>query len=221
MNNVQKSRKPTRTAERRQELRAALIEAAERIIAARGLAGLKARELADEVGCALGAIYTVFPHLDSLVFEVNARTLALFEQFLEESRGQPVGDNEIDHPATGRLLHLALAYLEFAAGNQPRWRALFEHRISAAEERVPEWYAGEQARLFSLVEGPLRDIRPDLPPEKLMLFARTMFSGVHGIVSLGLDAKLMALPVDVLRRQVGEFVRVLGRGLVDVGNGRG
>lgn len=221
MNNVQKSRKPSKTAERRQELRSGLIEAAERIIADRGLAGLKARDLADDVGCALGAIYTVFPHLDSLVFEVNGRTLALFEGFLANRQNAAVEPVDSEYPAIGRLVQLALTYLEFAIDNHPRWRALFEHRIASLEETVPDWYFGEQARLFSLVEEPLRQLRPDVEAEESMLFARTMFSGVHGIVSLGLDAKLMALPVDVLRAQVEEFVRVLGRGLLNTASGGG
>ena len=48
-----------KTAERKQNLKMALIAAAERAVAARGLAGLKARSLAAEVGCAVGAIYNV------------------------------------------------------------------------------------------------------------------------------------------------------------------
>lgn len=50
-----------RNEERRERLRMALIDAAEATIAADGLAALKARDLAREVGCALGAIYTAFP----------------------------------------------------------------------------------------------------------------------------------------------------------------
>src|SRR2546426_7778364 len=80
-----KSRMSAKTAERRQELRGALIEAAERAIGKGGLEALRARDLAEEVGCALGAIYNVFPNLDALVFEVNARTLRAFEAFLAEA----------------------------------------------------------------------------------------------------------------------------------------
>jgi hypothetical protein len=47
-----------------------------------------------------------------------------------------------------------------------------------------------------------------------MLFARTLFSGVHGIVSFGLDAKLAALPPSVLQEEVRKFVRILGLGLL-------
>src|SRR5258707_7065749 len=171
-----------KTADRRQELRSALIEAADRAIAAGGLAALRARELAEEVGCAVGAIYNVFPNLDALVFEVNGRTLRAFERFLAEA--QPTPPRSGENAAVAELIHLALVYLEFAVEHRPRWRALFEHRMAAGSE-MPGWDLVEQARRFALVEGPLRRLRPDLEDDQLMLFARTVFSGVHGIVGLG------------------------------------
>src|SRR5688500_10576783 len=73
------------TSVRRQQLGEALITAAERAIEARGLGGLKARELAQEVGCAVGAIYNVFPDLDALVLHANLRTLASFEAVIAAS----------------------------------------------------------------------------------------------------------------------------------------
>jgi len=47
----------SKTAIRRERQRQALIEAAEAAIALGGLSNLKAREIASEAGCALGAIY--------------------------------------------------------------------------------------------------------------------------------------------------------------------
>src|SRR6478672_11581799 len=70
------------TATRREHLRDALIDAAARTIAKDGLSGLKARALADEVGCAVGAIYNVVADLDELVLLVNARTLAELESIM-------------------------------------------------------------------------------------------------------------------------------------------
>ena len=67
---------------RRRKLRDALIAAAERTIAAEGLRGLKARELAYKVGCAVGAIYNVVTDLDDLIFAVNALTLEQLEKTL-------------------------------------------------------------------------------------------------------------------------------------------
>jgi AcrR family transcriptional regulator len=200
-----------KTAERRQELKGALIDAAEHAIGAGGLEALRARDLAAAVGCAVGAIYNVFPNLDALVFEVNARTLRAFEAFLAKAPSTPTRPGESS--AVAELVHLALVYLEFAVEHRPRWRALFEHRLAEASE-VPAWYLGEQERLFALVEGPLGQLRPDLDGHRLMLFARTLFSGVHGIVSLGLDAKLVAVPAAVLQEEVRRFVRVVGAGLL-------
>ena len=61
-------------AERRKGLREDLIKIEEATIAREGLSGLKARGLATEAGCALGAIYNVFGDLNDLVLAVNART---------------------------------------------------------------------------------------------------------------------------------------------------
>ena len=53
-----------KVAERRKALREDLINIAEATIAREGLSGLKARDLATEAGCALGAIYNVFGDLN-------------------------------------------------------------------------------------------------------------------------------------------------------------
>ncbi len=202
----------TRTAVRREELRAALVDAAERAIAARGLGGLRARDLARDVGCALGAIYNAFPSLDALVFAVNARTLREIDAFISARQG-PLSGRTAAERAVAELAALAVGYVEYAAANTPRWRALFDHRMTSAEETVPAWYAEEQVRLFSRIEGPLAMLRPELDGDALALSARTLFSGVHGIISLGLEAKLASLSLAVLRNQVEEFATILGRGL--------
>jgi len=200
-----------RAAERRQTLRTDLIAAAEKAIAAKGVAGINARDLAEAVGCSLGAIYNVFPHLDAIVFGVNSRTLAMFEAFAAR-RGRAWSGGENAEAAVAGLVGLAEAYLDFAVAHQPRWRALFEH--VSAPGGLPESYLADQARLFTLVEKPLAALRPDLDDKRRMLFARTMFSAVHGIVSLSLDAKLVSLPVTVLGDQVRMFIRVLSAGLI-------
>jgi AcrR family transcriptional regulator len=196
------------TAERRRQLRENLIATAERAIAARGLAGLKARELAQEAGCALGAIYNVFPDLDALILAVNARTLAELDAVLREASSP----EKSTAGAVDELVRLADAYLLFAAENRQRWRALFEHRLSPGKP-PPELYAEQQIHLFSYIVAPLRRLRRDLPEEAGALLARTLFSAVHGIVTLGLAERLVAIPLKQLRAQMEEIVRALGRGL--------
>jgi AcrR family transcriptional regulator len=200
------------TAARRQTLRDALIASAERAIAARGLAGLKARELAAEAGCAVGAIYNVVADLDELILAVNARSLALLEKELGRA-AEVKGRGRAGEGAIAGLVALAVAYVDFVAANKERWRALFEHRMSSGGG-VPDWYLTKQQALFAYIEAPLASLRPGSSPADLALLARTLFSAVHGVVSLGLEEKLGVVPLPTLRAQAAELVSAIGRGLM-------
>ena len=191
---------------RRRKLRDDLIGAAERAIAREGLRGLKARELAVEVGCAVGAIYNVFADLDDLVFATNALTLEQLEKTLTIAGGV-----RAQEPVEA-LTHLAVAYMDYAAAHTPRWRALFDHRLPQGRA-VPAWYSANLHRLFVYIEEPLGRIAPTLAPEQRALLARSLFSAVHGIVLIGLEEKLQSIPLDVLRSQVTQMVAAMARGL--------
>src|SRR5262245_1295487 len=130
------------TATRREQLKEGLVKAASRTIAHHGLAGLKARALADEVGCAVGAIYNVVADLDGLILLVNARTLAQLETELTAATTTGAGPDW----AIDQLIKLALAYLDFATTHRLLWRALFDHRLPPGQD-TPEWYQRELTRL--------------------------------------------------------------------------
>src|SRR4051794_36103806 len=107
------------TTERRQLLREALIEAAERTIETQGLPGLKARELAQEIGCAVGAIYNLVADLDELVLAVNSRTLAMLGRAARpEDRNGSDAMARTPEQAIELLVHLGLIYLDFVAANR-------------------------------------------------------------------------------------------------------
>ena len=201
-------------ADRRLALRDALIIAAERAVAARGLAGLRARELAAEAGCAIGAIYNVFDDLDDLVVVVNGRTLVALEKALADAGGVKPGGPSDPDAAAKSLVTMALAYLDFAAGNAARWRALFDHRLPVGKN-LPDWYLADQIKLFGYVERPLRALKPTLKPAERALLARSLFSAVHGVVTLGLEEKLGVVPLATLRKQVALVVAATVRGLAD------
>ena len=195
----------SKAAARRRKLKDALITAAERTIAAEGLRGLKARELAYKVGCAVGAIYNVVTDLDDLIFAVNALTLEQLEKTLTIA-GQPQSD------PVQVLTHLGLAYTDYAAAHTRRWRALFDHRLPEGRE-IPTWYKANLHRLFVYIEEPLGRLAPDLGAERRALLARSLFSAVHGIVLIGLEEKLQSVPLPVLREQVTVMIEALARGL--------
>ena len=191
--------------ERRAKQREALILAAEEAIAAKGLAGLKSRELAAEIGVANGAVFNLVADMDELILLVGSRTLARLDAALSAAEsGAP-------SPAEA-LLRIAVAYCDFAADNLELWRALFEHRM-APEKPVPEWAIEEQMNLFRHIYHPLAKCFPKWSADELGITARSLFAAVHGMVSLGLEQKLIAVPVAALRDEIATIVKATIKGL--------
>lgn len=170
----------SKTEARRKELRENLILIAQRTIAQDGLSALRARDLAKEAGCAVGAIYNVFGDLTDLTLAVNARTF--------HRLGADVAEALADAPEdpVEQLVVMAQAYHRFAAENHLSWRALFDVD-RAPGEAAPDWYLQEMGQLFAYISDPLAVIFPDRDATELALLTRALFSSVHGIVLLGLD----------------------------------
>lgn len=190
----------SKTEARREALRTNLIDIAERTIATEGLRALRARDLAKEAGCAVGAIYNVFGDLTDLTLAVNARTFhrlgADVAAALAEAPQDPVE----------QLVVMAQAYHQFAAANHLSWRALFDVERPAGEA-APEWYLQEMGRLFAYISDPLAVIFPDRTPEDLALLTRALFSSVHGIVLLGLDEASAGVPTEDIDRMIALVLR--------------
>ena len=196
----------SKTLERREKLREALVLAAERSIAASGLAGLKTRELAREIGCANGAVYNLVADMDELILLVGSRTLRRLDGSLTEAESKgPASPVET-------LVRIALSYCDFAAENTGLWRALFEHRMAPGKP-TPDWAIDEQMELFSHIWRPLAALFPRRSAAELGVTARSLFSAVHGMVALGLEQKLIAVPIEALRREIAIMVRAMVNGL--------
>jgi AcrR family transcriptional regulator len=196
----------SKTLERREKFRESLISAAEKAIAVKGLAGLKTRDLARDIGVANGAVYNLVEDIDELILHVGSRTLDRLDAALTaaEANGS-AAPNEI-------LVRIALAYCDFAAENLELWRALFEHRMDRGKP-IPDWAVEEQMNLFRHIYRPLAALFPNRTPEELSVTARSLFSSVHGMVSLGLEQKLIAVPIAVLRREIATIVKAVIIGL--------
>ncbi|HEV2153982.1 TetR/AcrR family transcriptional regulator [Bradyrhizobium sp.] len=197
----------TKALERREKLRADLIQAAERMIADRGLAGLKTRDLAREIGCANGAVYNLVTDVDELILRVGSRTLLRLDKALTDAEG--AGDPSPQET----LVRIAIAYCDFAAENLQLWRALFEHRMDA-DKALPDWSIEDQMQLFRHIYQPLTQLFPKRGAEELGITARSLFSAVHGMVALGLEQKLVAVPLPALRKEIAGLVRAMVDGLI-------
>ena len=180
----------------REELRARLIEIAEATINRDGLSALRARDLAREAGCAIGAIYNVMSDLNQLVLAVNGRTFLRL--------GEEVRSAVADHPDAdpqGQLVAMALGYRQFAIENRNAWLALFDLRVGTDDD-VPDWYWQEMGALFEIIAVPLRSLHPTASPEDLDLLVRTLFSAVHGIVLLGIEKRISGVPDDRIEQML-------------------
>jgi AcrR family transcriptional regulator len=191
--------------DRRAELRVRLVAAATDRIRSGGLGGLRARDVTADAGCALGALYTAFSDLDDLILHVNSATLARLRETLERSARASADPRE-------RLVALGMAYLKFARTEQRLWTALFEHRMPAGEP-VPDWLLVELAALFDEIAEPLAALQPNLTSKQRAIRSRTLFSAVHGIVSMALGEWSVGPGTSAVDRELRLLVEAMVIGL--------
>jgi len=200
------------SADRIDALRSRLIDAAEAELAEHGPEGLKARAITRRAGCALGALYKGFDDLGALALAVNARTLTRLGDALTA---------DLPHAPTPEALTQALAgaYLDFALANRNLWLALFD--LPGHGPALPDWYRQHHQVLLARIIAPLGKLRPDLPPERMLLRIRTLFGAVHGVVHLSLRDTLIGVPQDALRDEIAALVTAMTLGARQVAEGDG
>jgi AcrR family transcriptional regulator len=191
---------------RRAELRETLLRLGQEQVATGGLASLRMRDLARDAGCAVGAIYNVFPDMTSLILGVNGET---FARIRVEVAGAVTGHETA--PPVERLILLSRAYLSFADTHHHLWRALFDIDLPDSLE-VPDWYRRDLGALFAHIAIPVAEIFQDLSGKELDLMVRTLFSSVHGIVVLGLQNRISGVPRERVESMIETLLRRLAAG---------
>jgi AcrR family transcriptional regulator len=189
----------------RDRLRVRLLQAAEAVLATEGLSALQARRIAQDAQCSVGTVYNIFGDIDGLILQANERTLHDLGRVL-----MAAARRSADRSLDVRLMALATAYLDYATVNQRRWRAVFEHRLPD-EREVPESYLNDRRRLLALIEAQLDAVRVE--PQARSDAAHGLFSAVHGIVLLSLDAKLGPFDPATCERQIRFVVENAARGM--------
>jgi AcrR family transcriptional regulator len=190
----------------RDRLRVRLIQVVEQVIANEGLSAVQARRVAQEAECSVGTLYNIFGDIDGLILSANERTLHDLGRALTAAARRTAAADLLT-----RLMALATAYLDFATLNQCRWRTVFEHRLPDAKP-VPEAYVEDRRRLLAMIEMQLESTIADLNCRSDA--AHALFSAVHGIVLLSLDAKLGPFEPAQCERQIRFIVAHVVKGLV-------
>lgn len=189
-----------------QQLRALILDAAQEIIDAQGLAGLSAREIARRVGYSPGTIYNMFASLDDVVLNVEARVLDALDQRLSDISSATVETGD------SKVVQIAHAYLAFTQANPRLWNLLFEHHLQAGTD-LPAWYRQKLEGLMGYVE---RALGPHFPPGReaeCHRAARALWAGVHGITSLSTAEKFSVVTTDTAAHLIDDLVGTYLAGL--------
>lgn len=187
---------------RRDALRAKILDIAEENIASGGIVALRARDLAAEAGCALGAIYNVFSDLGEISVEINRRTLALLEQELTTAVGRIREED-----AAEVLITLAQAYAKFAREHAPRWRTLY--MVGLPDNGDAPGFHDALEPVIGLFAAPLATLYPLQTRRTIDRNARSLFAAVHGLVALGLQSRTNALAERDVDRAIANVVNAL------------
>ena len=187
-----------------QQLRELILDAAQEIIDAQGLAGLSAREIARRIEYSPGTIYNMFDNLDDVVLHVEARVLDALDKRLTAVLQDDASDN-----AAARLAH---AYLAFTHEKPRLWNLLFEHHLPA-HAQLPAWYQQKLEGLLDRVEETLAPLFPPGHEIDRRRAARALWAGVHGITSLSTADKLSVVTTESAGRLIDDLVDTYLAGL--------
>src|SRR5262249_25700236 len=111
-----------------------------------------------------------------------------------------------------QLHGFAQGYLTFWTEHPNLMRSLYEHRMEG-DRPFPEDLLDMVRGTFALMYPPLLRLLPNYPTDQVAMQARMMFSAAHGIITLGLEERLVAVRPDKLREQLRLFVDTYLAGL--------
>ena len=169
-----------------------------------GFAHFSAREVAKRIGYSIGTIYNVFGSHDQLILSINARTLDLWQEHLE---------NRLKHVSKNRLKAAIHAYFEFAVSQRHAWTALYDFRLPP-DVPMPEYYQKKVKAITSVVETEIATVLPENRREKAVPLARSLLASVHGHCFFALNGTFALLgesdPVGAAYARVCEAVEAAG-----------
>lgn len=168
------------------EIRTMVLDAAQTILVEDGVANLKVRNIAMEIGYTVGSIYMVFDSMADVIMHLKLRTLDDIALALQQVPTANAPEQ--------CLLDLSKAYLAFAGQHFNRWHLLFDHG-QLHGVATPEWYTQKVMQLFKPVAAQFERLAPRANAEQTQRAAQALWSGVHGVCLLSLSGSLDVLGV--------------------------
>lgn len=186
-------------------LRQALIEAAEAVIAERGVDGFSLRETARRAGVSPAAPGHHFKDARGLLTAVAAAAFQAFADALETADQGP--------DPVSRLRAQGMAYVRFALANRAKFDLLW--RKALIDDQDPD-YAAAGKRAFAILDRAARGDQPPLagPLDPAVAPSIAAWSIVHGFARLAMDGVFGTDPgaaeraVDALLPRVLDHLKV-------------
>jgi AcrR family transcriptional regulator len=184
MKETRAQRVRTASSERRerekQELRQAILAAAQELFFAHGYEGLSMRLVAEKIGYTPTTIYLYFEDKDDLLFAVMDQAYDRFTADLEGAY------RSTDDPLA-RLRNLANAYIRFALQNQEAYQIIFMQR----PDFLLKWKAGTKqprAASLSILKDAVRQAQQAgvVSAGDVDLQSDVFWAAVHGAASLAI-----------------------------------
>lgn len=168
---------------RRLRVREAILDAAERVFAQEGEAGLSIRRIADEIDYSPAAIYKYFSSKDDLVDELKesffGRLLAVVHEIADRSE-----------PFEKRARRCMSGYIRIAIEKPHHYVAAFSgitERDKSCEEEDREFEQSNKGRAFSILTDMMEEgiagghFRADLSPVGT---AKSVWASIHGLAMM-------------------------------------
>src|SRR3954462_2690596 len=163
--------------------RETLLEAALQLLEERGPGALRVRDLAEAVGKSTMAVYTHFGSKQALLEQLY---LYGFSRLEEQLKAVPAAGNR-----ERELVAFALAYREFALGNEALYGLMFERG-------TPDFIPSDESRMaglktFEMLVQRISDWQPDLADPAP--HAHLVWAAMHGLVSIELTHRRWGGPL--------------------------
>lgn len=205
------------------DLRRALLDAAWRLVAEKGLAALTLREVARAAGVSHAAPYHHFPTRTALLDALAEEGFAGLDRAMAEAQagpaaGGPAEVGQTPRPVDGAdvMVRIGRAYVDFACAHPEQLQVMFRPRHHESEGPPPPALAEIGAQAYGHLADGVRvcqaqGLAPAGDPNELALSA---WSLVHGFASLWSQGQLGALipNPDQFARQRDQLLRNLQAG---------
>lgn len=205
---------PTRAHYHHGDLRNALLQAALKLVAKKGVEGFSMREAARAVGVSAAAAYRHFDDKSALLAALALDGMGRLAAKMEEALADVPGAPGTPARATAELRAIGAAYVEFAVANPSHFRVMFGPWCEQHIEELPPEVFPTGRDPFTLLTDTLDGLvrAGAITPAARAGAEIATWSGVHGLASLLVEGSLQLGPAE--RAQAfGVLSRTLALGL--------